>query len=87
MDLKVGAYSEGGTVKAIGVDPNIVGGTNSGGEDSNYGGHWVGHCVVYSRGEDSNCGGHCIVCSGGEVSNCGGYHFGCESVVDSVGDV
>ena len=109
MDLKVGAYSEGGTVKAIGLDPNDEGGANSGhgsnaidgtslrggtveaiGGYSNSGGHWVGHCVVYSGGEDSYCGGYCggycIVCSGGEVSNYGGCGVGCELVVDSAGD-
>ena len=45
------------------MDPEIVGGTYSECEDSNYGGYCVGHCVVYSGGEVFNCGGHCVVYS------------------------
>ena len=68
-----GTYSRDNTKKAIGVDNNVVGVTNSGEDNSYCGGHSVGHGVVYSEGVNSNCEGcsvvHGTIYSRGDYSN------------------
>ena len=59
MDSEVSANSGGGTMKAIGEDPNVIGGANSGygsnpsgGTNSGYGFNAVGG----ANSEDGSCG-------------------------------
>ena len=95
-----GTYSGYDTMMAMGVDTNLVRGTNSKDMDYNCEGRSVGHYTVYSGSEDSsyagqsvvcsgeedsNCGCQSVVCSGKEVSYCGGCHIEGETVVDTAG--